>query len=69
MIGWITKALREMRCEHDWQRLGRGDKYSYFDIDENSERKIKTGHFEMWRCTKCGAGRNYEYPKGLGYDR
>lgn len=54
MIGYVLRKVREFKCEHDWELLQKVNKYWY----EEDKMPYKTTF--LYRCKKCGAGRQYD---------
>ena len=51
----IIRAAAEARCQHSWEFERKGDVVA--NMGEIDEKKV--GYYSLYRCTICGAERDY----------
>jgi hypothetical protein len=62
MLGWVLRAVREYKCEHDWELLQKTAVYGRVDYatGEVQDTNMPTQFKQLYRCKKCGAKRLYK---------
>lgn len=51
----VIRAWTESSCTHEWDLVRRGDLVE--NMGQPTERKV--GAYDLFRCKKCGASRDY----------
>jgi hypothetical protein len=61
MIGWILRAIREYKCDHDWELLQNTAVYGRHTMQGDFvPTDVPTQFKKLYRCKKCGAQRLYK---------